>query len=244
MKKGIMLTDAGFAGQAGYFVRKGDTVVLLDAPDYMGFDYFATPEDTDGAAIGINRDEVSEIVDYDDIKIRVEYDDWDQRAPWEDCDGWEHEFRGTGYKDHPRARLGYNYVNRPALQGGCGYIVVEDSDVIRWGCDGYYGCSKQVRAEAIAAAKRKATEQLVKWYEDGWQWYDVCAEWGDYHESMCGIDCPDYAQTVGREFADNIADNLEADGYTVINRPKRQNKYNRVEAFKLRIRHNLTGSWS
>ena len=183
------------------------------------------------------------VVDYSDIEQRVEYDEWYNETPWESCDGWEHEFVGTGYYDHDDRRNHYSYVNRAARDGGCGFIIVTDESVIEWGCVGPTGCSKQVRFEAIAAAKRKATEQLVKWYENGWEWFTAVAEFEGYMHCVGGIDCMDYAEEVARECAAEVVDELERDGYIVENQPEPQRPYNAVDAFKRRIHYNLTGEW-
>ena len=178
------------------------------------------------------------IVDWDDIEGSLEGDDWSGETPWEHCDGWEHEFEGTGYWDHADAADSYTYVNRRVRDGGCGYIVIDDSQLY----DGPSGCSKQVRFEAIAQSRRKATEQLVKWYCDGWHVYCAVAKYGDYTDSLGGIyddAYGEYASEYVDECRNNVADQLEDDGYTVENRPDPPKPYNRVDAFKDSIRRNL-----
>jgi len=182
------------------------------------------------------------IVDWDDIKGRAEPDDCYSGAPWEECDGYEHEFNKIGYYTHDGWEDSRGRVNRSPRDGGSGYITIDDDDVIKWGCTGYPGCSKQVRAETIARAKAKTLDLLVKWYCEGW--YESCAiaEYGDYSDSVGGIwDEPwgDYTEELVLECRHNVADQLEKDGYTVENRPAVTNQYDRIKAFKERIKRNL-----
>lgn len=185
----------------------------------------------------------NKIVDYNDIEQRIEYDDFYNETPWDNCDNWKHEWVGTGYYDHEGREDHYSYVNRAVRDGGCGFIIVDDRDVIKCGCVGPTGCSKQVRFEAIAAAKRKATEQLVKWYENGWTWYTAVAEYGKYMYCAGGIDCEKYAYEVAYECACEVVAQLESAGYIVENQPEPQKPYNTVDVFKRRIHYNLTGEW-
>lgn len=182
-------------------------------------------------------------VDYDDIEARVEPDDWNGEAPWEHCDGWEHEFHRDGYYVHEGMHDSRGWVNRSTREGGSGYIEIDDATVIRWGCTGYPGCSKQVRAEAIATAKRNALDQLVKWYCDGWYVWVAVAEYGDYMECVGGIydDCyGDYAREEAESMRREVAARMEDDGFTVTGQPDPPKPYNRVDAFRDRIRRNLT----
>lgn len=178
------------------------------------------------------------IVDWDDIATKIESDDWTGEAPWEACDGWEHEFVPSHFRDDPYKTLSYKYVRN----NGCGYIEVTDKSIIEWGCVGYPGCSKQVRFESIARAKRKATEQLAKWYENGWEWFVVSAEYNDYSSSIGGIDCYKYAEKLAKQCRHIVADQLESDGYIVTGRPPEPKLYSSCDAFKDRIRRNLNQS--
>ena len=189
--------------------------------------------------------EESAVVDYADIEGRGEQDDWAGHAPWEECDGWEHEidsvesFDGADLDDL-RECAGYVHGRRyenPRI------VSIDDDDIVnRWGCTGPSGCSKQVRAETIARVKRKALDTLVGWYNNGW--YESCAiaEYGDYTDSVGGIyDEPwgDYTAELVEECRSNVADQLEADGYDVINRPDPPKQYSPVDHFRDRIRRNL-----
>ncbi len=186
--------------------------------------------------------ETERVIDFDDIVGRGEQDDCHSGAPWEECDGYEHEFHTIGWRDNDGWEDSRGRVNRPPRDGGSGYITIDDETVIGWGCTGPSGCSKQVRAETIALAKRKALDQLVEWYTNGW--YESCAiaEYGDYVDSVGGIwDEPwgDYTEELVLECRNNVADQLEDDGYIVENRPDPPKPYNQVDAMRERIRRNL-----
>lgn len=170
--------------------------------------------------------EVDRVVAFEDIleSVCVSVDDWHNETPWDSCDGWEHDVRDATYDDHDdikhsRGHAGPNRYNR------CSRIITIDDDTItkKWGIDGYSGCSKQVRAELIASAKRVALDQLVKWYSYGWEWYQVCGDHEGYTASLCGIDCPDYAETVRSEIAEEIAGQMEDDDYIVTGKPVHSN---------------------
>jgi len=174
-------------------------------------------------------------VDYNDIETNIDYDEFAGGPPWEDCDGFEHEFNSSGsYKDS------YKYVNRSYRDGGSGYIEIDDNDVVKWSCIGYSGCSKQVRFEAIARAKRATTEILVKWYEQGWESYIASAEYGDYQDSCGGIDSYEYAEKVVEECRREVACCMIHDGYIVKNIPESPKPYNRYDAFRDKIKRQLT----
>jgi hypothetical protein len=186
--------------------------------------------------------EESAIVDYDDIETRGESDEDAGYAPWEECDGYEHEFEKSRYYSHEGQEDSAGWVSRSERNGGSGCIVIDDETVVKWGCTGPTGCSKQVRAETIARAKAKTIDLLVKWYSDGWYVSLASAHYGDYSEYTGGIwDEPwgDYTEECAEECRAEVADQLENDGYEVINRPEPVKPYNRVDAFRDRIRRNL-----
>ena len=186
-------------------------------------------------------EEFDRYVDWDDIKGDIEGDDWTGEAPWEHSDGWEHEVEKTSHWDHEDRTESYTYYNTGGWYDPKGFIIVDDDDVIKWGCVGPTGCSKQVRFEAIARAKRKATEQLVKWYENGWYVYCAFAKYGDYDSSLGGIygdSWADYVKECVEDCRHEVADQLEQDDYIVEGRPEVK-QYSQVDAFKDRIRRNL-----
>lgn len=166
-------------------------------------------------------------VSYDDIleSVTIEHDDWTNDAPWENCDGWEHDARRESYHDHEGIRDSRGYAR---CSRGDNHIIEVDDDVIvnRWGCGGYPGCSKQVRAELIAQVKRNALDQLVEWYEDGWEYFNVSGEFKGYTDSIGDVDSYEYADQLRHEIAVNIADDMEKDGYIITDRPKPDNRSN------------------
>lgn len=173
------------------------------------------------------------VVSFDDIleSVSIEYDDWNNEPPWENSDGWEHETRQLGYHDHDGLRESRGYArtrwNEPNV-----LIEIDDSTIKeRWGCDAYPGASKQVRFEAIAAAKRKALDQLVKWYEYGWEYYFIQGEYEGYGDSVGGVDSYEYAEELRLEIAHEIANQMEADDYIVEDRPT-QSSYTAVDHYR------------
>lgn len=192
---------------------------------------------TDDSIITTRTTVTSRYVDFGDIIGKVEPDDYGE-APWE-CDGWEHSTtEANKYYDHRDRRYGHDYYNNGRQRG---YIEVTDETAREW-LGPVPGQSKQVRAESIAVVKRKATEQLVKWYKDGWEvWYAV-AEYDDYVDSIGGF----YGDYLDPFIVDDLLEcrlevvsQLEADGYIVANKPERP-KYDKVQAFRDRIRRQLT----
>ena len=189
-------------------------------------------------------EEFDRYVDWDDIKGDIEGDDWTGETPWENSDGWEHEVEKTCYRDHEDRTESHTYFNRGGCYGDKGFIIIDDADVIDWGCVGRSGCSKQVRFETIARAKRKATEQLVEWYENGWYVYVALAKYGDYASSVGGIYADawdDYLKGYVEECRREVAAQMEHDGYIVEGKPAPPKPYSRVDAFRDRIRRNLSG---
>jgi hypothetical protein len=155
----------------------------------------------------------SRVVDWNDIDVCIESDDWTGETPWENCDGWEHEFDREGWNDHPDRAKSRGRVNRSARDGGPGYIIIEDDTVRGWG----------VPEDRIAEVKRKALDQLVDWYENGWEVWQVTAEYGDFSDSIGGVyedaGCSDHAEQVGEELRAEVAAQLEDAGYIVEGRP-------------------------
>ncbi len=183
--------------------------------------------------------EEDRIVDFNDIETSVEYDEYWHDAPWDHCDGWEHEFIASRRFDHDGYQDSVGAVRKTYHNDDSGFIGITDDTVVNgWGCIGYSGCSKQVRAESIARAKRQAVIQLVKWYEYGWEYYTAFARYGDFMDNCGGIDCVDYGQEVADECAHNVADEMEKDDYIIVNRPEIK-PYCRVSALRDKIRRQL-----
>src|SRR3990172_6450999 len=113
---------------------------------------------------------------FDDLlgTTEVVYDEYESMTPWEQCDGFEHtatperRFRdeadactmqGSVYCDGHRERL-----------------VIELPERVDYGVYQYMrerGASKQVAREVVAAERRRTLAQLVKWYDEGWEWFGV-----------------------------------------------------------------------
>ena len=172
---------------------------------------------------------------------RVEPDEYFSDAPWDNCCGFEHEVHGLNYYSHPNSSQHYSYVNRSAYEGGCLFIVIDDSTVEGWNT-GPSGCSKQVRFESIARAKRDATERLVKWYENGWTVWTVSATYKDYADYLGGIyddDSGSYAEDCVLDRRLDVAEPMKSDGYIIENEPDPPNEWSQIDAFRDQIRRNL-----
>jgi len=243
-----MNISVGHAGQPGYTVKGGDEVILQAAtnlPIGSKIDYFAARDDGNENFIGIGENDVRVIVDWDDIEGSIEPDDWND-APWDDCDGWDHETRKLGYYDHDGIKESRGYArtqwNDPNV-----LIELDDDDIINtWGHTRRAGESKQVWLERVARIKRSALDQLVKWYEDGWSYNYVRAEFGDYSDGCGGILCDDttdgikYLDTMVLESRHEVASQLEDNGYIVEGRPTGIRwSYNKIDHHRDRIRRNL-----
>ena len=180
-------------------------------------------------------------VDWDDIKGEAEPDDWSGETPWESCCGYDHETENTCYRDHEDRTESYTYFNRGGCYGDKGYIIVSDADLY----EGPPGCSKQVRFETMERSRRTMTEQLVKWYENGWYVYCAVAKYKDYIGSLGGIygdSWSDYVKEHVEDCRHEVADEMELDGYIIEDRPEVK-QYNPVDAFKDRIHRNLNDGW-
>lgn len=178
-------------------------------------------------------------VDWVDIweSCEVERDD-DMLAPWDEHDGWEHE------RDHitdwcRRQNIGYGKTTSYNF-GQCRGYAFADGETFRVHIDDsrfasenraafchnmqINGASKQVAAEMTALWERGYIDQLVKWYNDGYEWWWVRCSYGiggdEYEASLGGIDNYDHADTTVREeLAHEIVHQLEQDGYVVVKIP-------------------------
>lgn len=163
------------------------------------------------------------VVDYRDILEACEVVPDDLHgAPWDECDGWEHTSTRLLDMDDPdssnydaHARRGYAIEMRSP-------VIIELE--VDFGDDYRHyrkcGMSKQSASEMVALAKRSRLDTIVKWYENGYEWYGVKGEHLDREDSLWGIDGYDYAYDHARhDIANEIADQLEDDGYAITNRP-------------------------
>ncbi len=120
-------------------------------------------------------------------------------------------------------------------------IVVPWETAVEWqGKEPARGGSRQRFREHVAEHRKKAIEQLIRWYEDGWQYWWVSCNFMDYQASVGGGMVDDdeendpYILEVKEDIAEEVAGQMEKDGYTVINRP--ENDYNSRAAKQKRLR--------
>ncbi len=166
--------------------------------------------------------EFQSIVDSTEI---VEDND-ESMTPWEHCDGFEHRYIGyPGRLDHvddPRSLQGWG---RTWDRGERFVIQLADDDYGIYEYMRASGATKQVAREAVALERRRTLAQIVKWYEDDWQWYGVKCEFtvldDTYEASVWGIDDAEYAERdVVHDIAGEVAYQLEKAGYTVTGKPE------------------------
>lgn len=164
--------------------------------------------------------------------------DYDMRAPWEERDGWEHEKDSiTDWCN--RQNIGYGKTTSYNF-GQCRGYAFTDGETFRVHIrDSLFaqanmvaflqhmqrnGASKQVAAEMTALWERRYIDQLVTWYNNGYEWWWVKCSYeidGDeYEAALGGIDDYEHADTEVREdLASEVAWQLEKKGYVVIRTP-------------------------
>jgi len=173
----------------------------------------------------------------------VVYDQYESMTPWEHCDGFEHTATPERrFRDEANAREMQGSVY---CDGHRERLVIELSDKEDYGIYQYArenGASRQVAAEMVAAERRRTLAQLVKWYDQGWEWYGVRCRFdalgGEYNDSLWGIDDADYAETLKEEIALNVATQLEEAGYTVTGKPEQRQTWTRADK-QARLNRNL-----
>jgi hypothetical protein len=174
--------------------------------------------------------EESRFVEYSDLldAVKIEADNWGD-APWDNCSGFEHTASRLGYYDYAEQANGANNIARTGrdtyvLEFDCS-VEKEFDDLYRW--YRLYGASKGVAAELVAHDRKARMELLVGWYENGWEYWYVCAEYNGYEADGCGgIDDYEYADTEYRtELANDLAAQLEADGFIVTGKPDPTDAY-------------------
>lgn len=161
-------------------------------------------------------------VDFADILEAVKVSpDEHSPAPWEDCDGFEHTITPADKLiDEIRATRmqGYCYADRRRKV----ITLPEGED---YGVFDYHrarGASKQVARELSAQARAKTIAQLKRWYQYGWQCWYVSCDYLGAHDSLGGVydDSGDYLEDVKREVAENVAAELESQGFEVFGKPE------------------------
>lgn len=160
-------------------------------------------------------------IDFADIlkACKVKPDDYGE-APWEDCDGYTHTLRpadlSRGEAEYARRGIIYHDRRRKVIELPKG----ED-----YGLFDYHrarGASRQVAAELVAQERARTIDQLRRWYENGWQCWQVSCDYLGAYDSLSGVydDEGDYVEDVKREVAANVAAELETQGFEVFNRPE------------------------
>ncbi len=145
----------------------------------------------------------SAIISFEEIleATEVVIDEDTCEAPWDTRDGWEHTAISTNRFQDTSDMQGRVHWARLVIE-------LDDDD---HGIFDY--------------ARRRTLAQLVKWYEDGWQWYGVkcCFKvlGNEYGDSIWGIDDANFAEEVREEVALQVAAQLEKSGYTVTDKPGR-----------------------
>ena len=191
--------------------------------------------------------------------VEVVEDDDGRSAPWDDDDGWVHEtisyddfvygerlqgIDADKAREHFKSARGYVWSTDHTP--GRIMVTLDDCKFAEENRQGYFdwmrhsGASKQVAAEMTALWERRYIDQLVKWYNEGWNWYGVRGEFyidGNHLEAgNYGIDDEDWANDVVRpEIADQIASDLEKLGYVIVETPGGHSRPVNYVAPKMRL---------
>jgi hypothetical protein len=179
------------------------------------------------------------VIDFADIReaVKVEPDECMSEAPWENCDGFEHVVRPIRNNEEGDSDASFYHDGRRV-------IVVMETDHGIYDYLRANGASRQVAREAVARDRQRTIEQLIDWYQDGWQWWYVSCDYLDASDGVGGVDCEEYASgDCAEECAVNVAAELEDRGYTITGKPDRRAGY--VENRRMVYRHRLAlGTWS
>jgi len=137
------------------------------------------------------------VVDFREILDSVEVcPDEFADMPWETCDGLEH------------------------TRNGKEIIIPWDDHLER-----YYrqrGASKQVAKQLTARSMAKRREYLKSVYAHGYEAWGVSCDFQGFHDSIWGVDDYTYASgELSEEIALNIASEMQAAGFDVVNLPNR-----------------------
>ena len=178
------------------------------------------------------------VIDFADIleAVTVEPDEFTGEAPWEHCDGYDHELRPIRTSEEGDSEASFHHDGRRQ-------IVIVDTDHGIYDYLRANGASKQVAREAVARDRQRTIEQLINWYQNGWEWFYVNCEYLDASDGVGGVDDYDYASgDCAEECALNVAAELEDQGYTVTGKPDRRAGY--LESRRYHLRQNLLlGTW-
>ena len=137
------------------------------------------------------------IADYQAIldSVEVRPDEFDD-PPWETCDGLEHTRDGEEITIPWNESLERYYRER--------------------------GASKQVAKQLTARSMAKRREYLASVYANGCEVWGVSCDFQGFHDSVWGVD--DYESARGEmseEIALNVASEMQAAGFDVVNLPDR-----------------------
>ena len=175
-------------------------------------------------------------IDFADIlqAVKVKPDDYCD-APWENCDGYTHTLRPADQFDYP---------SRPdEMQGYCYHDsrrkVIELPKGEDYGLFAYHrarGASRQVAAELVSQERARTIDQLRRWYENGWQCWQVSCDYLGAYDSLSGVydDEGDYVEDVKREVAANVAAELETQGFEVFGKPEEKPRLTGRPAYPVR----------
>lgn len=172
------------------------------------------------------------IIDFNEIlgATEVVWDECTYEAPRKLCDGLEHTIESVPWIDRATEDLRKQRGFCLRLHGDIVIIRLESdgADLYRYHREN--GASRQVAAEAVACHRRAVLDQLVEWYEAGWDRYGVRCLFKvlgkEYNDSLWGIDGRDYVESeCAVSVALEVAAQLESDGYTVVNKPSKQKRY-------------------
>lgn len=174
----------------------------------------------------------SAIIEWEDIlnSVTIEPDDCPE-TPWENCDGYDHRLIPDSFhSDNAFNTFWENGILR----------VVEmdyDTDLFNWYRE--RGASKQVADQLTRLSMRKRIEQLIDWYRNGWEWWQVRGEMHGCYASVGGIDDSNYANSLCRvEVALELAHELESLGYEVTGKPEVESSkehYSQLNLFNMSI---------
>ena len=153
------------------------------------------------------------VVDFREIldSVEVRPDEWAD-PPWETCDGLEHT--------HENGEI----------------VIPWDESLER-----YYrqrGASKQVAKQLTARSMAKRREYLASVYANGYEVWGVSCDFRGFHDSVWGVD--DYGYATGEmseEIALNVASEMQAAGFDVVNLPDRCQLYkqNRRDSYRRNV---------
>ncbi len=158
----------------------------------------------------------SAIVDFQEIMdaVAIVPDD-DRPAPWDAMDGWEHELV-KARSDRQRGYIG-RFAILAKEQGWYEYAR---------NC----GQSKQVAREYAAFQLGRMIDQLAEWRRNGYQYFGLTCEFKGAFDSIWGVE-PESVDDWRRELAENVADALEKQGYSVNRPPRKKQFFSRLSCF-------------